>query len=84
MIIIIQIRVRRALKEETKPLELVGKVKSFEPTGARILELFEYVKILMVKESGKIKRYLSERYSNDLRRVMGLIGIELGIFTKPS
>ncbi|MDN5332621.1 MAG: hypothetical protein PWP45_1846 [Tepidanaerobacteraceae bacterium] len=80
---IIQIRVRRALKKEKEPLELVGKVKSFEPTGARILELFEYVKILKVKESGKIKRYLPEKYSNDLRRVAGIIGIEFGIFTEP-
>jgi transposase len=36
---VIQIRVRRALKEEKEPLELAGKVKSFEPTGSRVLEL---------------------------------------------
>ncbi len=80
---IIQIRVRRALKKEKEPLELVGKVKSFEPTGTRILELFEYVKILKVNENEKIKRYLPEKYINELRRVVSFLRIDFDIFINP-
>lgn len=80
---VIQIRVRRALKGEKEPLELVGKVKSFEPTGARILELFEYVKILKIKENDKIKRYLPEKYIKGLSRVMFFLRIDFDIFTNP-
>ena len=81
--IVIQIRVRCALKREKEPLELVGKVKNFEPTGGRILELFEYVKILKVSESDKIKRYLPEKYIKELRRVMNFLKIHFDIFTNP-
>ena len=81
--IVIQIRVCCALKREKEPLELVGKVKNFEPTGGRILELFEYVKILKVSESDKIKRYLPEKYIKELRRVMNFLKIHFDIFTNP-
>lgn len=80
---VIQIRVRRALKGEREPLELVGKVKSFEPTGTRVLELFEYVKILKIKEEGKIKRYLPENYIKRLSRVMHFLRIDFEVFTIP-
>lgn len=82
LLMVIQIRVRRALKREKEPLELLGKVKSFKPTG-RILELFEYVKILKVSENDKIKRYLPEKYINELSRVIIFLSIDFGIFTNP-
>jgi hypothetical protein len=43
--------------------------------------LFEYVEILKVKEDGKIKRYLPEKYIKELRKVIGFLKVDLGIFT---
>lgn len=80
--IILQRRVRRALKEETEPLELTGDKKSFEPTGNKILELFKPVKIVYAKEDGTVKRFLPERYLK-LSRALKMIGFEMDIFIKP-
>ena len=81
--IILQRRVRRALREETEPLLLPGKRKSFTPTGNMILELFRPVKILrLMEDDGVVKRYLPTQY-NHLERVLQLIGLDIDIFTKP-
>ena len=80
--IILQRRVRLALKKETEPLLLPGKKKSFEPTGNMILELFRPVKILYLIEDGVIKRYLPEQY-NRLHRALQLIGFGMNIFVEP-
>ena len=39
---ILQIRVRNALKNENEPLMLAGRKKSFKPTANKVLELFAY------------------------------------------
>jgi len=80
--IILQRRVRLALKNEAEPLKLTGDKKSFEPTGNKILELFKPVKIVYIKEGGTIKRFLPERYL-ELSRAMKMIGFEMEIFIKP-
>jgi len=81
--IILQRRVRRALKEEDEPLKLTGDKKSFEPTGNKILELFKPVKIVYIKEDSTVKRFLPERYCLELGRALRMIGFEMDIFTKP-
>ncbi len=80
--IILQRRVRLALKDEEDPIILKGNVKSFEPTGHRILQLFESFKIIYIKENGSVKRILPDRYF-ELDRVLKMIGFEMDIFTKP-
>ncbi len=80
--IVLQRRVRMAMETETKPLEITGNKKTFEPTGNKILELLNPIKIIYMKEDGIIKRVLPERY-NYLRRVIKLIGFDMNIYTTP-
>ncbi|MDK2901750.1 MAG: hypothetical protein PWR14_654 [Thermosediminibacterales bacterium] len=80
--IILQRRVRLALKKEDEPLKLTGDKKSFEPTGNKILELFMPVKIIYFKEGSTVRRLLPERYL-ELGRVLSMIGFDMDIFTEP-
>lgn len=74
-------RVRQALQEEAEPLILSGNVKSFEPTGNRILELLDPVKVLHVDDGGRVKRFLPKRYY-DLSRVLKFAGFDLEIYQR--
>lgn len=78
---ILERRVRQALQEETEPLILSGNVKSFEPTGNRILELLDPVKVLHVDDGGRVKRFLPKRYY-DLSRVLKFAGFDLEIYQR--
>ncbi len=80
--IILQRSVRLALKEEDEPLKLTGDKKSFEPTGNKLLELFNPVKIVYIKEGNSVKRFLPERYLK-LKRALNMLGFEMNIFTEP-
>ncbi|NLX92210.1 MAG: IS1634 family transposase [Firmicutes bacterium] len=80
--IILQRRVRLALEKEDEPLKVTGDKKSFNPTGNKILELFQPVKIIYIKEGGAVKRFLPERYY-ELSRALKMIGFEMEIFINP-
>ena len=80
--IILQRRVRLALEKEDEPLKVTGDKKSFNPTGNKILELFQPVKIVYIKEDGAVKRFLPERYY-ELSRALKMIGFEMEIFINP-
>ncbi len=80
--IILQQRVRTALLNENKPLQVTGKKESFTPTGNKILELFKPVKIVYIKEEGTVKRFLPKRYL-ELERALKMIGFNTDIFVKP-
>jgi len=79
---ILQIRVRNALKNESEPIILAGRKKSFEPTANKILELFAPIKVLWLNDGQSIERQLPQRYSK-LRRVLSMAGFDLDIFTSP-
>lgn len=80
--IVLQRRIRQALEQETEPLTVTGKKKTFTPTGNKILELLSPVNILRFKEGGVvIKRHLPKNY-NHLSRVIRLIGFDLDVFTR--
>ena len=79
---ILQIRVRNALKNESEPVVLAGKKKSFSPTANKILELFASIKVLWLNDGQSIERQLPQRYSK-LRRVLNMAGFDLDIFTSP-
>ncbi len=82
--IVLQRRVRKALEQEQDPLDLPGKKKSFEPTGNKVLELFNPVSIVVIIEDNKIvKRFLPERFEKRLGKLLRLIGFDAEIFTKP-
>ncbi|MEW6624830.1 MAG: transposase, partial [Bacillota bacterium] len=80
--IVLQRRVRKALEQESKPLDIAGGKKTFAPTGNRALELFSSVRILCFKEGGIIiKRHLPKNY-NRLTRALKLIGFDIDVFTR--
>ncbi len=79
---ILQIRVRNALENESEPIILAGKKKSFAPIANKILELFASFKVLWLKDGRSMQRQLPQRYY-ELRRVLEMAGFGLDIFTSP-
>ncbi len=77
---ILQIRVRNALKNESEPVIPAGKKKSFSPTANKILELFAPIKVLWLNDGQSIDLWLPQRYSR-LRRVLNMAGFDLNILT---
>jgi len=75
---ILERRVREALKHETEPLIVQGKVKTFKPTVKRILELLETV--LVMTTDDPYRRTFSSRYK--VPRVLKLAGFEPDIYLK--
>ncbi len=62
-----------------------GKVKSFRPTGRRIIELFSSIIIVLEynhAEGGLVKRYIDSRF-NHLNRVAKLAGFDMSIYISP-
>jgi transposase len=79
---ILQIRVRNALKNESEPIMLAGRKKSFEPTANKILELFAPIKVMWLSDGKSIERQLPKRY-RQLKRALNMAGFDLDIFTSP-
>ena len=79
---VLQIRVRKALENESEPLVLAGKKKSFEPTASKILELFAPLKVMWLTDGNSGNRQLPKRYSV-LTRVLKMTGFDFDIYTSP-
>ncbi len=79
---ILERRVHQALLDEDKPLVLVGKKKTFRPTGNRVLELLRPVKVLLIKEHNKVTRCLPDNYTRQSRMV-SLGGFDINIYIRP-
>lgn len=75
---LIERRVRRALKQETVPLSLPGKKKSWKPTGDKILDLFSGIDVIMTAPG---KREFS-RGKNFPDRLFMLAGFSPDIYLK--
>ena len=73
---ILERRVREAMKFESEPLIVQGRVKTFRPTGRRILELMEIV--LVMTTDDPYRRTFSHSYK--VPRVLKLAGFEPDIY----
>lgn len=73
---ILERRVREALKKETEPLIIPGKVKTFNPTGKKILQSLEYV--LVMTTSNPYRRAFSKSFK--VPRVLALAGFKPDIY----
>lgn len=73
---ILERRVREALKNETEPLIIPGKVKTFRPTGEKILQSLETV--LVITTQDPYRRIFSSNYRPP--RVLKLAGFESDIY----
>lgn len=69
-------RVRKAMKSESEPLIIPGKVKTFSPTGRKILESLET--IMTVSTADPNRRDFSRRFK--VPRVIGLAGFSADIY----
>ena len=69
-------RVREALKSETEPLIIPGKVKTFTPTGKKILESLEYVMTMTTDDPNR--RAFGSRFK--VPRVLSLAGFSPDIY----
>jgi len=75
---ILERRVREAMKTESEPLIIPGKVKTFQPTGEKTLETLETV--LVMTTGDPYQRAFSSRYK--VPRVLKLAGFEPDIYLK--
>lgn len=73
---ILERRVREAMKHETEPLIVPGNVKTFTPTGRRVLEILETV--LVMTTDNPYRRTFSSRYK--VPRVLKLAGFKPDIY----
>lgn len=73
---ILERRVREAMKTESEPLIIPGKVKTFTPTGKKILETLETV--LVMTTDNPYRRAFSSKYK--VPRVLKLAGFEPDIY----
>jgi transposase len=73
---ILERRVREAMKHETEPLIIPGKVKTFSPTRKKILEAVETV--LVMTTDDPYRRAFSKRYK--VPRVLKLAGFGPDIY----
>jgi len=69
-------RVREAMKSETEPLIIPGKVKTFTPTGKKILESLE--RVMTVSTDDPNRRAFGSRFK--VPRVLGLAGFSPDIY----
>ena len=69
-------RVREALKSEAEPLIIPGKVKTFTPTGKKILESLEYIMTMTTDDPNR--RAFGSRFK--VPRVLSLAGFSPDIY----
>jgi hypothetical protein len=69
-------RVREAMKHETEPLIIPGKVKTFNPTGKKILESLESIMFMSTNDPNR--RAFGSRFK--VPRVLNLAGFSPDIY----
>lgn len=81
----IERRVRAALEKETTPLVLGSNVKTFRPTGERILELITDISVIYSHDNTEpngVKRELDDEI-HICQRVFELAGIDTSVYQIP-
>lgn len=73
---------RQQMKQEEEPLILPGKRKSFRPTGASVLEMFETMVTTWVSIQGKWKRMTVTPRDPQLERILGFFGLDMSIYSE--
>ncbi len=74
-------RVRENLKQESEPLLLPGKRKSFEPTGEMLLALLKTIQVIHVTLGETRMRGLSAHVDDQVKRIIRLAGHDISIYT---
>ncbi|MNQ86716.1 hypothetical protein D3C85_1019160 [compost metagenome] len=74
-------RVRENLKQETEPLVLPGKRKSFQPTAEMLLAMLKTIQVILVTTEGHTMRGLSAHVDDQVKRIVRLAGHDISIYT---
>ena len=74
-------RVREKMKQESEPLILPGKRKSFTPTGEMLLALLKTIQVIHVSTGGTTVRGLSAHVDDQVKRILRLAGHDISIYT---
>lgn len=74
-------RVREKMKQESEPLILPGKRKSFTPTGEMLLALLKTIQVIHVSVGGTTVRGLSAHVDEQVKRILRLAGHDISIYT---
>lgn len=73
---------REQMAQETEPLILPGKRKSFRPTGASVLEMFETMVSTWVSIDGRRQRVNANPADPQRERILGFFGLDMSIYSE--
>jgi transposase len=73
---------REQMAQETEPLILPGKRKSFRPTGASVLEMFEKMVTTWVSIEGQRQRVNVNPANPQRERILGFFGLDMSIYSE--
>ncbi|WP_245629139.1 IS1634 family transposase [Alicyclobacillus shizuokensis] len=74
--------IRERMKQETEPLILPGRRKSFRPTGLSILEMLDEMTTAHVRVGDVWHRTAVSPHDPQVERVLKLLGMDLSIYTE--
>lgn len=72
--------VRSEMKKEKEALILKGKRKLFVPTGKALLEQLDDIRVILIKQDGKVLRYIPDNVNNQTKRIVELCGYDMAIY----
>jgi transposase len=73
---------REQMAQETEPLILPGKRKSFRPTGASVMEMFETMVSTWASIQGQWQRMKVHPDNPQLERILGFFGLDMSIYSE--
>ena len=73
---------RQQMAQEEEPLILPGKRKSFRPTGASVLEMFETMVATWANIQGEWRRMEVQPANIQLERILGFFGLDMRIYSE--
>jgi len=73
---------RQQMAQEEEPLILPGKRKSFRPTGASVLEMFETMVTTWANIQGEWRRMEVQPANLQLERILGFFGLDMRIYSE--
>ncbi|MCF8568609.1 IS1634 family transposase [Alicyclobacillus tolerans] len=74
--------IRQQMANETEPLILPGKRKSFRPTGASVLEMLDEVTTFQIRTGETSQRMTARLHDDQVERVLNLLNLDLSIYTE--
>ncbi|MCL6443514.1 MAG: IS1634 family transposase [Alicyclobacillus sp.] len=74
--------IRAKMAEETEPLILPGKRKSWRPTGVSVLEMFDGFDIVHICINGELIRKVPSQRNPQLDRILRMLGTDIQVYSE--